>query len=103
MLPVQNGLGARQASKEINNLEVSVNVDERVEQNWFRRFKKGNTNLEDKAKSELTSVLEDVALLQMLDQQLSTRPRNLSAELGPSQSAINRHLHALGLMNRHCR
>ena len=43
-----------------------------VAQNWFRIFNGGDTSLKDKLKSGRSSVLEDEALLEMVEKQPST-------------------------------
>ena len=55
-------------AKEMNDEEGPGTVNERVTQNWFRRFKKGDTSLEDKPRSGRYPIVEDVALLEMVDQ-----------------------------------
>lgn len=66
-------------------------------QNWFRCFKEGYTGLKDKLRSRKPSVIEDGALLEMVEQTPSKRLRILSAEFSPSQTTINRYLSKLGL------
>ena len=72
-------------------------VNERVAQNWHRRFKESN-NLEDKPRSERPCVVLDDALLEMVEQP-STNNRILSAEYGPSQSKIDRHFDKLNAIS----
>ncbi|XP_014783721.1 histone-lysine N-methyltransferase SETMAR-like [Octopus bimaculoides] len=91
------------AAKEIHDTEDPGAVDKRTVQNWLRCFKKGGTSLEDRQNSGRSSVVEDEALIEMVEQQPNASTRTLSAELGPSQSTINRLLHRLGLVNRCCR
>ena len=80
------------AGKEINDVKDPGIVKKRVAQNWFRPFKEVATRLEDKLRSERPSVVEDEALLEMVEQP-STSTSTCSAELGPSQSTINQHFH----------
>ncbi|XP_052824371.1 histone-lysine N-methyltransferase SETMAR-like [Octopus bimaculoides] len=82
-------LNVRAATKEIDDMEGSGTVNKRVAQNWFRRFKDGDTSLEDKPSSGRPSVVEDEILLEMFEQQLSTSTRTLSSVLGPSHSTVN--------------
>ena len=86
--------------KEINDIKDTETVKECVTQNWFRRFEEGDASLDDKTKSWRPSVMEDGALLEMVEQQLSTIIHTLLAELGPSQRTISPYLHKLGLVNR---
>ena len=73
---------------------------ELMAQNLFRRFKIGITNFKDKPRSRRTSVVEDEALLEFVEQQPRTRIRKLLAEAGPLKNTINRHFHKLSLVNR---
>lgn len=99
----KKGLNARAAAKEINDVEGTGSVNERTAQNWFKRFKEGDTTLQEKPRSGRPSVVDNEVLLEAIQHQPSSSTRALSAELGPSQSTINRHLHQLGLVNRRCR
>ena len=74
-----------------------------MSQLWFKRFSSGDVNLEDQPRSGRPSVVDDDTLRQAVEEQPCTSTRRLSAELGPSQPTIQRHLHQLGLVNRRCR
>lgn len=47
--------------------------------------------------------MNEQILLELVKKRPQTSTRRLSAELGPSKSTIDRHLHELGLENRRCR
>ena len=85
---------ARAAAKEINNVEIPGTVNKYVAQNLFKCFK--DTSLENKPRSGRLFIIEDEALLEMIEQQLST----LFIELGPSKITIKWHLYNLGLANK---
>ena len=87
----KKGPSEKLEAKGINDVENPGTANELVEQNCFRRFKEGDTNLKDKPRSG-HSVFEDEALFEMTEQQPSTSTHTLLAELGPSQNTINRHL-----------
>ena len=44
-------------------------VNERMVQNWFRRSRVGDTSLENEPKLERPSIVEDEALLEMVETQ----------------------------------
>lgn len=88
-------------TKEISEVEGSVVVNEGVTQNWSRRVKKGDINLEDKPRSQ-RHVMEDEILLEKVRQQPNTSTRILSTELRSSRCTINQHLYKLGFVNRRC-
>ena len=88
------------AKKKIIDVKGPGTVNICMAQNWIRHFKEGDTILEDKPRSGRPSVVKDEALLDMVGQQSTISTHALLAELGPSQSTINQHLHKLGLVNR---
>ena len=50
-------MSRKTAAKEMNNVEGSGTVSKHMAQNRFRRFKEGDTSLEDKSKSECGNTL----------------------------------------------
>ena len=84
------------ATKGINDMNDLGTVKERVAQNWVRRFKEGDTGLEEKPKSGRSSVMDDRAFVKF-----EQEPSTLSAYFGPSQSATNRFVHNLSLVRSH--
>ena len=63
------GQSARAAVKEMNNVEGSGTIKERLKQNWFRRFKEGDISLENNSMSGRPFIVEDEALFEMVEQQ----------------------------------
>ena len=47
---------------------MTETVNERVAQNWSRRFKEGNTNLKNKSRPGRPYVMENEVLLEMVEQ-----------------------------------
>jgi [histone H3]-lysine36 N-dimethyltransferase SETMAR len=99
----KKGFNAAAAAREICEVEGEGMVSVRVSQLWFKRFSSGDVSLEDQPRSGRPSVVDDDTLRQAVEEQPCTSTRRLSAELGPSQPTIQRHLHQLGLVNRRCR
>ncbi|XP_014787320.1 histone-lysine N-methyltransferase SETMAR-like [Octopus bimaculoides] len=79
-----------ESSKKINDVDHSGNVNERVAQNLFRRFKEDDFRFEEKPRSGKPSVVEDEAFLEMIEQQPITSARTLTVEVIPSQRTTNR-------------
>ena len=67
---------------------------------WFRRFKQGDTSLEDQPRSGRAFVVNKEELRVVVEQQPSSSTRRLSGDLGPSRRTIARHLHNLGFVCR---
>ena len=53
--------------KKFNGMEGSGTINEHMAQNWFRHFKEDDTSLEDKPRPGKRSVVEDEALLEMVE------------------------------------
>ena len=91
---VKNRLSAIAATKEINAVEIPGAVNERKAQNSFRRFKESDKSLEDKRKwSRRPYVVEDDALLKMVEKQQNTSARTWSRKPCSSKILINQHFH----------
>ena len=65
---VEKRLSARAGVKEISDVEGPGIVDKHVAENCFKCFKEGNTNFEDKPRSERWPVVENETLLEMVEQ-----------------------------------
>lgn len=90
----KKGRTVSSAAKEIIDVEGAVTVIERVAQNCFRRFKKGEI------RARRLSVFEDEALLEIIKQHLGTSTYTLLAEPSSSKSTVNRQHHKLSLVNK---
>ena len=97
----KKGLSARAAANEINGVEGQGSVSKSQAAKWFRRFKEGDTSLEDKPRSGRPSTVNNEALRELnFEQQPGSSTRGLSAELGASKDTVLRHLHQLGFANK---
>lgn len=66
-----------------NDVEGPGTISEHAAQDWFRRFKEGDTSFEDKPKLETRSVVEDETLLEMANSQAHCQ-QNLVLDKAPS-------------------
>jgi transposase len=89
----KKGLSSRDAAAEICNVEGEGMVKKTAAAKWFKRFNNGETSLADLPRSGRPSTVNNEALRELVEQQPQTSTRRLSAELGPSKSTIDRHLH----------
>jgi histone-lysine N-methyltransferase SETMAR len=96
----KKGLSTRAAVEQICEVEGPEVVSQSAATRWFNRFNNGDTSLENKSRSGRPSTTDNEALRELVEQQPGTSTRRLSAELGPSQPTIVRHLHQLGFENR---
>jgi transposase len=69
-------------------------------QRWFKRFARGNLNLEDEQRPGRPRIWESKAIKESVEQQPLTSTLRLSDTLGPSKSTMRRHLTALGKFRR---
>lgn len=99
----KKGPSSRAAAAEICDVEGEGVVNKTAAAKWFKRFNNGETSLADLPRSGRPSTVNNEALRELVEQQPQTSTRRLSAELGPSKSTIDRHLHQIGLVNRRCR
>lgn len=67
---------------------------------WFRRFKDGNFDLEDKDRSGRPNKLEDIELQALLDENPAQTQKRLANVLDVDQTTISRRLHAMGKIQK---
>lgn len=67
---------------------------------WFRRFKSGDFNVEDKERSGRPEKFEETELQALLDENACQTQRELAMELNVTQATISQHLHAMGKIRK---
>ena len=75
-------------------------VSERVCQDWFSRFKKGDYSLCDKPRSGRPSTVDNEALKNLLERNPRSTTREYAETLGCAQSTIITHLESLGKVSK---
>ena len=83
-------------AREMNDAEGSGTIDKLMTQNWFWRFKKGDTSHKDKPWSKRSSIVEDEALIKIVEQQSSTSIVGLTWSF--IKWTIKWYLHRLGYL-----
>ena len=68
--------------------------------NWFKRFRNGEYDLEDKERSGRPKETEDEALQNLLDEDCTQTTRELADKLEVNQSTIQRKLAAMGKIQK---
>ena len=71
-------------------------VSERVCQDWFSRFKKGDYSLCDKPRSGRPSTVDNEALKNLVERNPRATTRKYAETLGCAQSTIITHLESVG-------
>lgn len=67
---------------------------------WYRRFKSGDFETDDKEREGRPKVFEDAELEQLLDEDCSRTQGELAAELSITQQAVSKRLKALGMVSK---
>lgn len=75
-------------------------VSETTCREWFRRFKTGDFDLNDKPRSGRPLETDEEELQALLHENPAQSTRELAAQLGVSQTAVVRHLKALGKVQK---
>lgn len=75
-------------------------ISETTCRDWFRRFKDGDFDVEDKDRSGKPKSFEDEELEALLDEDSYQTQEELAESLGVTQQAISKRLHALGMIQK---
>jgi transposase len=92
----EKGWKAAESSRDLNELYGDGTISERQAQEWFKRFKSGDTSLEDKPGRGRISDFDDDALLVAVEEDESYTTRILAEMFDVGQATIVRHLKSLG-------
>lgn len=63
---------------------------------WFKRFKTGDFDLDNKDRGKPPKKFEDDELKVILDQNTATTLKELATVLGVTEAAVSKRLHAMG-------
>lgn len=95
----RKGLSAKAAAEEICAVEGEGLVHRNTAALWFKRFKSGDTSLQDEPRSGRPSVVDDEELLECVKQDPHATTRVLSTVVGASNATVSRHLRKLDVQN----
>ena len=84
----EKGHKAAEAFRDLNELFGDGTIDESTVRIWFRRFKSGNTSLEDEKGRGRPSDFDDQALLDAVEEDESLTTRILAEMFNVDQSTI---------------
>uniref|UniRef100_A0A914CD66 Mos1 transposase HTH domain-containing protein n=1 Tax=Acrobeloides nanus TaxID=290746 RepID=A0A914CD66_9BILA len=92
----EKGWKAADSFRDLNGLFGEGTIDESQVRRWFRRFKSGNTSLEDEEGRGRRSDFDDQALLAAVEEDESLTTRMLAEQFDVDHSTIVRRLKKLG-------
>uniref|UniRef100_A0A5S6QG97 Reverse transcriptase domain-containing protein n=1 Tax=Trichuris muris TaxID=70415 RepID=A0A5S6QG97_TRIMR len=88
------------ATRELADLWPEEAVKERTVQYWFKRFRSGDSGIEERRGGVNRSSLDNEVLKEAVEAQPSTTTRKLAEELGVSRATIGRHLKRIGKVKK---
>ena len=91
---------ATEAHQLLTEAYPDHNIDVRMCQRWFKRFKDGDFDTEDKERSGPAKKFEDAELEALLDEDASQTQEELAKSLGVTQQAISFRLTAMGMIRK---
>jgi len=96
----KKGLTTRDAAKAICKVEGTQTVGKSTAIDWFKRFNKGNFDLNDSPRSGRPTKLDNDDLQAELDMKPSSSTRDLAFKLGVGKSTIHWHLKQLDFVHK---
>ncbi|KAL4098418.1 hypothetical protein QTP88_023037 [Uroleucon formosanum] len=75
-------------------------VDDSSVRGWFRRFKSGDFDVEDKERSGRPQIFEDQELATLLDEDSCQTQEELAEALGVDRTTISKRLKAMGMIQK---
>lgn len=96
----KSGVKAAESSRRICAAFGSDTVSERTAQDWFKRFRDGDTSIEDRPRSGRPSQVDEERLKQLVEADPHQTSSELAAVLGLSYGTVINHLHAIGKVNK---
>lgn len=97
----RKGKNASQTKKKICAVYGKGTVSERVCQNWFSKFRAGNTSCEDNERSGRPSVVDDDQIKTLIEKNPRYTTREIAEIVNISQKTVVNHLQALGYRSRY--
>jgi [histone H3]-lysine36 N-dimethyltransferase SETMAR len=95
MLP--NDVNATQAAVNIQNIYGKDSTSERDCRKWFKRFKEGDYNLEDKPRIGRPSTVNEEQLEAVRKADTRQTQAEIGEQIGTSRITVGRHLKAMGV------
>ncbi|GJQ87141.1 hypothetical protein Trydic_g23986 [Trypoxylus dichotomus] len=89
-----------EAHRKLHHVYRDAALSETTCRDWFRRFKDGDFNVDDRPREGGPKTFEDVELEAMLDENSCQTQQELSSALGATHQATYKRLHMLGMIQK---
>lgn len=90
------GRSAAQTARNINEVWGERSVNECTVQRWYKKFRRGEVDLEDQEGRGRPSAIDDDDLNALVEANPRTTVRELAEELGVSKTTVSDHLNCIG-------
>lgn len=91
---------AAEAHRELLKVYGDAALSETTCRDWFRLFKEGDFNVQDRPREGKPKIFEGVELEALLDEDPCQTQDQLASELGVTRQAISKRFHALGMIQK---
>ena len=89
-----------EAHRELQKVNGDAALSETTCCDWFRRFKDGDFDLDDRSREGRPKTFEDAELEALLDENPCQTQEELALALAVTRQAISKQLHALGIIEK---
>ena len=89
-----------EAHRELQKVHGDATLSKRTCRDWFRRFKDGDFDFDDRPHEGRPKTFEDAELKALHDEDPCKTQEELSSALGVTRQAISKRLHALGMIQK---
>ena len=86
--------------RELQKVYGDAALSETTCRDWFRRFKDGDFDVDDRPREGRPKTFEDAELEALLDEDPCQTQEQLASALGVTRQAISKRLHALGMIQK---
>ncbi len=91
---------AAEAHRELQKVYGDAALSETTCRDWFRRFKDGDFNVDDRPREGRPKTFEDAELEALLNEDPCQTQEELASVLGVTRQSISKRLHALGMIQK---
>ena len=91
---------ASEAHRELQKVYGDAALSETTCRDWFRRFKDGDFDVDDRPREGRPKTSEDTELEALLDENPCQTQEKFALALGVTRQAISKRLHALGIIQK---
>lgn len=96
----QSGENATKATEKLNRVHGENFISTRTVQKWFKKFKSGTTDVEDKPRSGRPVEFDNEALKKLVDAEPQLNVDQIAERLNSSHATVHRHLQEIGKLEK---